>query len=83
MNSVFDEHRLAEYADSELACHIHSSSRISPDYKVSIILPNLVAKHISKRDAADELEGIQFAQQLKLRVLSIKRVIHKDKDVYI
>ena len=29
------------------------------------------------------LRGIQFAQQLKLRVPSIKRVVRKDRDVYI
>ena len=83
MNFAFDECRLAEYEDSELISHILSSPRISPDSVISIISPNLIVKQFSERDAADELGGIQFAQQLKLRVLSIKRVVCKDRDVYI
>jgi len=77
------ECRLAEYDDSELISHILSSPHISPDSVISIISSNLVAKHLSERDAAEELGGIRFAQQLKLRVPSIKRVVRKDRDVYI
>ena len=83
MNFAFDESRLAEYDDSELVSHILSSPRISPESRISIISPNLVAKQSSQRHTADELEGIRFAQQLRLRVPSIKRVIRKDRKVYI
>ena len=45
--------------------------------------PNLIVKHVSEKNAEDELEGIRFAQQLRLRVPPIKRVVRKDRDVYI
>ena len=83
MNVAFDECRLAEYGDSELVSHIRSSPHMYPDSTTSIISPNLVAKHLTERDAADELRGMQFAQQLRLRVPSVKRVVREDRDVYI
>jgi hypothetical protein len=82
MNLTFDECRIAEYDDSELISHIRSSPPISPDSALWIISPNLIAKLIEESEAADEVEGIRFAQQLKLPVPDIKRVIRKGRDVY-
>lgn len=79
----FDESRLAEYGDSELVSHIVSSPRISQEYALFIISPNLVAKPLSESNAANELRGIRFAQELGLRVPTIKRVVHEGDDVYI
>ena len=82
-SSAFDERRLAEYSDTELVAHILSSPRISPNSRLSILSLNLIVKQTRESDAADELEGMRFAQQLGLRVPSIKRVVHKDRDVCI
>ena len=83
MNSAFDECRLAEYSDSELVAHIQSSPGIYPNSRLSILSPNLIVKQIRESNAADELEGMRFARRISLRVPSIKRVVHKDKDVCI
>lgn len=83
MDFAFDECRLAVYGDSELVGHILSSPRICQYSALYVISPNLVVKCVSKRRAADEVEGIRFAQRLRLRVPSVKRIIHKDGDVYV
>jgi Choline/ethanolamine kinase len=83
MDFTFNECRLAEYGESELISHILSSPRISPGSAVHIISPNLIAKHVLESSIADELEGIRFAQQLRLPVPGIKRVVRKARDAYI
>jgi len=67
--------------DSELVSHIRASPHT--DSRTSIISPNLVSKQLVKGDGAGELRGIQFAQQLGLRVPSVKRVVRQDDNVYI
>jgi len=71
------------YSDSELVSHICASSRAYSGSRISIISPNLVFKQAVEPDADSELQGIQFAQQLGLRVPSVKRFIRGDGDVYI
>jgi hypothetical protein len=72
----------SKYSDAELIQHIVQSPVVTPGSRVSLVSPNLLAKHYEPSEVEDAVKAMEIARQLGIRAPCTKRVVRNEQNAY-